>query len=252
MEMIEVTGSVTINPDEVEYHLGRADFTYPRNDEADPYRGWTKFTAIPNLFQWMVRNKKFPTSDEGVAFLLENLDPKYRNRLDALLDVERKRIVRRGHKLYLDFARDMHTWGLLQRCSLLAFTEYQKAHDIQYNVDFLSTLLSSLIGKDEKNKIAIQAAMRARWPDEIEGIDPFEAMKAQRRARRGQREWDGPVYWLTNRYRAPAKKIAGCWLFGPNHINDLAEEVRMELKIEEDGAEIGIQPVYAEQEELPF
>jgi hypothetical protein len=209
----EIVGTISVNPIEVEYVMGLADFRYPYTREAEQLAGWSKFAAIPGLFNWMVHNGHMPRPDEGVGFLLENVNP--RIKIDA-------RIKGRAKKLYLDFCRDMHSMGLLQRAQPFGYVQYQKSLDIRFNVDFVASLLSIFGGED----VGIQAAMRKNWDAGVSG-DPFEKVKAQRRKRRGTAiEFDpSRIYWLTNMTRPPAKTIAGCWLFGSGHINDLVEEI---------------------------
>jgi len=207
-------GLFWINPLEIETCLRRADFEYPPFAEADFGRGWSDFPVIPGLYKLTRRIGHFPTSAEGIIFLMDNCEPQFR---------EDEKVIRRAQKLYMDFCRDVHTLGLLQQCPVLSSVWYQKALDLSMNIDYLAALLS-LIGAD-REQIAIQAAMRARWPDDIED-DPYERLKAERRRRRGEARWQGPIYWLTNRTRPYHKAIKRCWLFGPGHIYDLAEEIR--------------------------
>lgn len=209
---MEDLGLLWINPLEVEACLKKADFRYPSLRETEFLKGWSKFPVIPGLYGLIRRLGHFPEPNEGMAFLMENCEPRYQNS---------KRVVKRGQKLYMDFGREVHTLGLLQQCALFAMVWYQKALDMSMNIDYLASLLSTLGGQ----RVAVQAAMRARWPENI-GDDPYEQLKAERRRRRGEMRWDGQIYWLTNRNRSYYKAINGCWLFGPPHITDLAEEIR--------------------------
>lgn len=219
--MVSAIGSINVNPDEVEHLLSMADFRYPRNSEADPIHGWSHFAAIPGLFEHMALLKRFPRPDEGRRFLMDNCDPRYAGDF---------KVKRRADKLYLDFARDMHTMGLLSRSDLFGYVEYQKALDLGYNVDFVAGLLSIIRSRvpDEPGDVGVQAQMRAKWGAE----DPYELVKSERRSRRGDREWKGLLFLLTNHTRRHAKEIAGCWLFGREHIVDLAEEVMGTLGLE--------------------
>jgi hypothetical protein len=238
---LEVVGSISVNPIQVELVLDRADFTYPRNNETVDF-GWGRFPVIPALFQWMVAMNRFPGPDEAVAYLMQHCEP-MRNISDpGSIATARAKQTRRAQKLYFDFARDMHTLGLLQRCDLLAITRYEKALDLGKNIDFLSTLLTSLC-VDEAHYVGIQAAMRMRWSESGDpNHDRREVVKRLRRQRRGVEEWDGLIYWLTNRDRPIDKEIKGCWLFGPGHITDLAETIRDDLKSNDAPVtEIGVQ-----------
>jgi hypothetical protein len=207
---IEITGSVLVKSPDIEFCLQQADFRYPRYREAEQFAGWTKTPVIPALYNWTVQHRRLPLPNEGVAFLM--------NRADPGTNTQNTRIIRRAQKLYMDFCREMHVLGLLQGCPLFGYIQYQKSLDISYNVDFVAALLLQLGGKH----IGIQSAMRARWIEK----DPYEEIKKKRRKRRGALEWKGKLYWLTNRDRPPSKKISGCWLFGPAHINDLANKIR--------------------------
>lgn len=205
-------GLFWINPLEIETCLKRADYKYPSNREADFGRGWSNFPVIPELYKLTRRLGHYPMPDEGIVFLMKNCDPRYQ---------DNEKVIKRGQKLYMDFGREIHTLGLLQQCSLFAGVWYQKALDMSMNIDYLASLLSMLGGQ----RVAVQAAMRARWPENIDD-DPYEQLKAERRRRRGEIRWNGQIYWLTNRNRPYYKAINGCWLFGPSHINDLTEEIR--------------------------
>ncbi len=214
----EVTGAFLVNPRAVEFELNRATFMYPRRGEADLFRGWGQFAAIPSLFKWMTQLRRFPSLVEAVAFLMEHCDP---------LCADDPLVRRRGEKLAMDFAREMHTFGLLNHSDIFAYVAYQKALDLGYNVDFVADLLSTLVSADKTvaEAVGIQAMMRWRWPD-TEGWGPI---REARRLRRGIQEWMGPMYRLTNEYRDPVQKIQGCWLFGPEHIRDLADIILADL-----------------------
>lgn len=233
----EFVGSVSINPEEVVYWLGEAAFRYPRTKNTDQYKGWGKVAVIPKLYNFTVHRKAFPGPGVAMKLLMLHCDPRYH---------KNERVIRRGQKLYMDFAREMHTMGLLQRCPLFGYVEYQKALDLNYNVDYIASLLSSLIAENANlsGEIGIQAAMRMRWPDG-DGEDAWEKKKAHRRRRRGAKEWKGPLFWLTNRHRPYAQEVNGCWLFGPEHVADLASEIRGERL--DDGSEtIAVQAQFDE------
>lgn len=212
----ELVGAVSVNPDEVVYWLQLADFTYPRNRDADPVHGWSKFAVIPGLYNWTAQHRRFPSAAEGVQFLMDKCEAPYK---------KDPGVVNRAHKLYMDFAREMHTMGLLQRCPILGYVEYQKALDLGFNVDYIASVVSYLLkaGHTADSQVGIQAAMRAQ---RIEGGDPWDLLKQARRSRRGSKEWEGKLYLISNRERDPWRKVNGCWLFGPDHIKDLANEIK--------------------------
>jgi len=211
--MMDDLGLFWINPVEVEACLRNADFQYPFRAEADFAKGWANFAAIPGLYRLTRNLGHFPSSDEGMAFLMEHCDPLYQ---------DDDKVIRRGQKLYMDYCRDVHTLGMLQQCEVLAYVWYQKALDLSMNVDYLASLLTTI--DPDRAQVAIQAAMRGRNYDWEAG--PLERLKEERRRRRGERGWQGVVYWLTNRRRPYHQSINRCWLFGPGHIDDLAEEIR--------------------------
>ncbi len=320
--MATVTGAFMPHPAGVISKLKLADFRYPAG-RLDV--GFSHFPAIPSLFALMTRLRRFPRPDEALRFLMEHADEGTEGDPQTL---------KRAQKLYLDFGRDMHTLGLLYPSGAFEFVEYQKALDLQYNVDFVAGLLPFFFLLDEApDPIGIQAAMRhpglwrgsnnslremrhyfryqahyssfarepapanvihslqisiarrygegaaervaqavfgiaslreatkaqamvmqneiasnSRWGEVVEAVlqsepggarcDPYEARKKLRRVRRGAEEWSGRLYWMTNRDRPYATSVAGCWLFGSEHVNDLIEELRADF--EPDGV-IGIQ-----------
>lgn len=223
-------GIFDIKADEVEYALGLAQFKYPRRGEADDFRGFGNHPVIPKLFEWTVERGRFPKPDEGVAYLMGTLcQPMYR---------DDPGVRRRADKLYLDYCRELHTFGLLNHCDLFGQVIYKHALDVKWNVDYLARLASRF--RDWwgcKDEVAIQSKMR-NWR---EGGGRWDAVKAHRRAARGEQEWEGKIYELSNRRRSPWKEIAGVWLFGPAHIRDLADEVRGDLAPKEPKAPVAIQ-----------
>jgi hypothetical protein len=222
----QLTGSITISPLEVAHWMGRAPFRYPARNEAEQYAGWRHYPAIPGLFALTARLGRFVRPAEGVAHLMANCDEGC---------ATNPKVQRRAEKLYLDFARDMHTLGLLQQAQLFGYIAYQKALDLTLNVDYVAALLSFLVPTDDETQVGIQAQMRAQWPD------PWAAAKAQRRARHKVGEWTGKLYHLTNEHRRAVARIAGCWLFTPAHINDLAEQVRGDIQAASMAPHVGIQ-----------
>jgi hypothetical protein len=213
---------------EVIYHLDRCPFRYPSNAEVDDIHGFGHIGVIPELFSYMAARGRFPAMDEMYRLLMEkHCDARYR---------EDHRVMRRAQKLCLDFARDMHTKGLLDVCDLFGCVEYQKALDLGYNVDFVAGLASYLIFVGRKS-VAVQAKMRAKW----DGPDRWDGIKADRRRRRGGMVWKGRVYEITNRARRYAKNVAGVWLFGEEHVRDLAREIKADYQIDgDDDAEVAV------------
>lgn len=212
IHVVEIVGSFIVNPREVEYVLQQANFTYPRDKEAERYAGWSSVPVIPKLYNWTAQHQRLPRPDEGVAYLLTIAD--------RGTDQTDTRIVKRGQKLYLDFCREMHTLALLQHSDAFGYVSYQKCLDLRYNVDYVAALLSTL--QESQDKVGIQSAMRANW-----NSDMWSQIKAARRQRRGDAiDWSGPLFWLTNKDRPQAKQISGCWLFGGAHVSDLVDQIR--------------------------
>lgn len=235
---VEVVGSFSVNPDMVVYELSRTPWTYPTRMEADQKRGWRDHAAIPGLFALANHLRRFPRADEGRSYLLAHIDDP-----SLLMD---PRVVRRGEKLYMDFARDMHALGLLQRCSLFATVLYQKALDLRYNVDYVVDLMPWMY-EEREEQCGIQSAMRSKY--EWSHGDKWTVTKAGRRERNNVMEWEGPLYWLTNKTRPPAQAPQRCWLFGEAHINDLAEEIRGHRMRSDGPRAISIQPTLFDEEE---
>lgn len=214
----EIVGSISINPDEVIYQLSKSPFKYPSVRETDLYRGWAKVAVIPKLYSWITHNHRFPSPIEGIKYLMEICEDKYKT--DAM-------VAKRGEKLYMDFAREMHTMGLLQRCSLLAYVEYQKAFDVDAGVDYIASIASYLITVNNfNNLIGIQASMRARWETE-----KWTITKQRRLNARKGLKWSGKLFYLTNKIRPISNSVKGCWLFSEEHIKDLVGEIKDEFNL---------------------
>lgn len=194
--------SVFVRTCVIEGVLARAPFRYPSNSVTEFYKGWSAFPALPSLWQLTIDLGYFPTADIGVDFLMQHLDKE--------CDPGATGIINRAHKLYMDFARDIHTFGLFQQNERIHYISYKESNDMR-NVDFVITLDGTT------DSIGIQASMRANWGEE----DDYEIRKQQRRKDRGGTEWEGEIYWLTNRCRPVTNMPNGCWLFSPEHISDL-------------------------------
>ncbi len=211
----EIIGSFNVNPLEIIKNLTHCRFNYPSNSETEQYRGWSNFPAIPALYNWTVENSRPPRSEEGVNFLLDNADDN--------VNIKSIRIIKRAQKLYMDWCREMHTLGLLQNSNLFSFVSYQKALDMESNVDYLVCLLS--VGYNYE-KVGIQSAMRCNWNNET-----WCEVKEKRSKRRGDKSsYNGSIYWLTNRVIKHDFGPNGCWLFNENHIKELAKEIKTSSK----------------------
>jgi hypothetical protein len=211
--MIEIIGSFNINPLEIENNLRKADFTYPKRIDAEQFSGFSKTPIIPALYDWTVKHMRPPNPDEGVYFILSNAD-------DGT-DVFDSRIICRAQKLYMDFCRDIHTLGLLQKCDLFGFVSYQKALDIRYNVDYIVRILLS------DKQAGIQSAMRYNWNNDL-----WTKIKEGRKANREEVQWDGKIFWLKNDLIPHMNGPNKCWLFNDKHIIAIAEEIKHEYPSE--------------------
>lgn len=209
----------TVNPHEVEYKLRKANWGYTNTQSRSDDVGFANVGVFPILYLYVIQERQVPDLDAMLHHLMHFCEPHYR---------QDKRAHTRAKKLVQDFCRDLHTFGLLSHTPDIASVSYQKGMDLRYNVDYLARLLSSLvdsyhIGSEE---IGVQASMMhpKRW-DRLG--DSFLALKSHRRSNRTQvKNWDGPLYWLTNKDRPYAKSIGGVWLFGEAHIHDLMDEIK--------------------------
>jgi hypothetical protein len=219
---------INVNPDEVVFALEKATFAYPANAETEQYVGWSNVAVMVELFKLTARLGRFPLPDEGFAYIMDLCEERWR---------WDDRVRNRGRKLYLDFCREMHTFGLLQAArNTFAWSEYEGSKDIGFNVDYTAGLLSRLVQawSLSASNVGIQSMMRK------DKVDVWDAVKQKRRAGRGQLEWDGPRFWITNQHRAPYRAPARCWLFTSKHIRDLADDIRGTLG-HETNLGIGIQ-----------
>src|SRR5262252_459731 len=213
-----MSGIYSIKADEVEFKLKYSPFQYPSLAEADPERGWGHVPVIPEMFEYVTQAGELPSVATTASFLMTLCDPRY---------ARDSKVRRRGEKLVLDFYRDLHTYGLLCDCWLFGQVLYQKALDVN-NVDYLARLQSRWAAYWGYNApVGVQAMMRAHWS---EFGDPWSDLKVARRARRhAVLERNSKLYLLTNRQRSAWKQIARVWLFGPDHIRDLADEISADL-----------------------
>lgn len=188
-----------VDPSHVIEVLADCNFTYPRKGECDDYRGWTKFRAIPGLFKYFVEKGRFPDCWEGLEYLLQNCD--------SPEQIQDPMIVRRGQKLYLDFAREMHTLGLLIVSRLFAQVVYKAVLDIS-NIDFLVAM--------DGEKYGIQCAMRWNW-----ARNHWTPVKEVRRRYRREPTWEGPVFLMSNRNIPHWIGPAECWFFREEHVQEV-------------------------------
>lgn len=221
--------SISLNPQLIIEVLDDAPpwCRYPKNGEADDYRGWGSRAAFPLLHDLMIQKGDLPTPLEGCSALMKVCDSRY---------VHDERVKRRAVKLYLDFARDMHAMAMLKHSSYFGVISYVPGLDINYNVDFISSLMRSMFGvKDLPPQAGIQAAMRARWNDDV-----WTQIKENRKKRRDVVPWDGPLFWLTNKSRAhEVHKKTNNWLYTHDHVRDLIQE--MKLVLCRNSPDVGIQ-----------
>lgn len=196
-----------VHPDHVLRVLSRCGFVYPGGRESDPFRGWTRFQVMPRLFRYFAELGRFPEPEEGVAFLLDNCD--------SPEDAADPRVVRRAQKLYLDFAREMHTYGLLAIFGRFSRVLYKAELDMS-NVDFLV----AINGED----FYVQCVMRAVWRARPER-DPWSEIKEERRRRRGEAD-SSKIFYMTNERIPHVVGPANCWLFTERHVWALYEEIR--------------------------
>jgi hypothetical protein len=212
--------SISLNPQLIIEILDDAPAwcRYPVGNEADRYRGWAGSAAFPLLHDLMIQTGDLPTPLEGCNALMTVCDPRYTN------DVT---VKRRAVKLYLDFVRDMHAMAMLKQSSYFGVISYVPSLDINYNVDFISSLMRSMFGLSRQTpaQAGIQAAMRGKWAE-----DTWTEVKEARKKRRNVVLWDGPIFWLTNRHRAHyIHRKTGNWLYTHDHVRDLIREMKIEL-----------------------
>lgn len=209
------------NPGDIVYKLEKSPFSYPHGRQD---KGFAKFSAIPNLWKLMCENRHFPSPDEGKRFLLEHADPHE-------LELYSEEVNRRAEQLYFSFAREMHTFALLHEEESFGSVFYHDDLDFS-NVDYVVELSERVWNLEKPAKIAIQSKMRALWfGQRPEDEDPFDTRKRKRREQRGEKEWRGKIYLLTNFGREPACKPSGCWLFGPDHVKDLVDTITKDYQL---------------------
>lgn len=216
------------DPSEVIYKLSRYANKYPPNKYCKD-AAFAHVTVIPNLFDYVDHLGDLPTPDVLYNHIMTTYcDKRYWNEKNKDTYAEW-----RGVKLVLDFYREMHTYGLLIQSGLFGFVKYGKALDINLNVDFLVRILSYLVAMVHKNpKAGIQAMMRSKhqWSTG----DKWSLIKAERRARRTQGvvQFEGDIYYLTNKDIPFDKNVNGVWLFGLQHVKQLREQILDEKPIE--------------------
>lgn len=198
---------------EIEQCLEKCPFSYPKDCEVDDKRGWGNQPVFPKLHKLTSELGHFPQPDEGIKFLMEICDSTCKNN---------PRVKRRGEKLYMDFCREYHTFVLMQEAvEFFSEIKYKQESDIRLNIDFYARLQPEI--SSEEKYIPIQVSMRADWDK-----DRWTAIKKGRRERRNSSPQQQPekLYKLSNECREHSKSINGCWLFSPEHIHDLGEQIK--------------------------
>lgn len=211
--------SISLNPQLIIEVLDDAPSwcRYPKRHEADDIHGWSNRAAFPLLHDLMIQKGDLPTPLEGCRALMAVCEPRY---------VDNKLVKRRAIKLYLDFARDMHAMAMLKYSSYFGVVAYVPGLDINYNVDFISSLMRSMFGDGHiPSQAGIQAAMRKEWDEDI-----WTGIKERRKKRRDVVPWEGPLFWLTNRHRAHAvHRGTLTWIYTHDHVRDLIQDMKRTL-----------------------
>jgi len=226
------------DPDEVVYQLERSPmkkYAFSHNPGDD--FGFASVAAMPILYRYTIQLKKVPTILNSVNHLVKFAEPHR--------DDQGGQIKMRAYKLIQDYFRELHTFGLLAQ--EFASVSYEKGLDIGYNVDFVTQLRSRLVNQlyRKVDQIGIQAQMMhsKRWRGQGRN---FLDIKARRRAKRQQRkEWDGAIFYLTNKSRRAARIVNGVWLFGEDHVSDLVDEV-VDTFSQDNDQSIGVLAEYPE------
>lgn len=199
------------NPSEIVYRLTEANWKYV-NDRGSDF-AYSNVTAIPLLFAYVVERERMPSAADCANYL-------WGFRAKALIKTGRDNELARmrTRKLVQDFFRELHTFGMLAQSNLFGSVRYAKAEDIDLGVDY-TAILSTKLAVDS-DRLGIQSAMRVNWKN-----DQFTKIKEGRRGSRGsEKKWTGPIYWITNENRRE-ESVGGVWLFTPEHVQDLVEEI---------------------------
>ena len=225
-DAIDTMRIFSVHPEAVEYELRQISGDYNNSKTRSDDIGFAHTAAIPVLYKYTVKIARTPSYDELLSHLMQYCEEKYRND---------PRAEARARKLVKDFYRDLHTFGLLTHGPIFASVAYQKGLDIRYNVDFLASLQKPMLIQclEPQESVGVQAAMLHPRNWEKEGEDFIDLKQRRRRKRRETIEWKGKTYWLTNKDRYYDKAIGGVWLFGPDHIRDLVEEIKGDLQYRE-------------------
>lgn len=194
--------AVWVRPERILRVLESCPFSYPRRVEREELRGWGQVAVFDGLFRLMVEKGDFPGADKAVEWLLGCCE---------VPEGERdEKVLRRAHKLYLDFAREMHAMGLLITSGLFDCVQYRTEFDMA-DMDFVVTLDGVWYG--------IQSAMRPDWKKN--GWTTVKDERRERRVQQGQRTWMVQVFWMTNERIPHVRGPAGVWLFTPRHVEEV-------------------------------
>ena len=187
--------------------LEQCEFSYPSSRMTSQWQGFSETRIIAVLFEHLVDTGHLASCDELLELVLQHVD--------GDCSPDNLQIQNRAKKFVLDFLRESHCAVLLD-----AHPDVQNVFGSPMldtaNVDFLVALSYGGV-------VGVQAQMRLRWAN-----DEFSKFKAARRAERGGFVWRGKLYYLTNRERPAASNGCRCWLFTPEHVDDLMCEVRVD------------------------
>lgn len=209
---------LALNSDDVIYELEKATFKYYNDRSTDWVFSDKSFFLT--CYEYIISCRQIPSLDEIEKHIIGTLIgwQKYQ-------DQDQEAIRTRTRKLVMDFFRDLHTMGLLAS----HFSVFYEAElDTGFNVDYVVVpkKYNPKFVNTPQLQLGIAAAMQhpRQWRNsEVNDI----SIKKKRRGRRNCKEWKGKLFWLTNRTRPFSNAINGVWLFGPEHINDLIDDIEV-------------------------
>ncbi|MBA7592799.1 hypothetical protein ES708_34993 [subsurface metagenome] len=202
--------AIAFDPEYVRRSALVASFEYPAVADQELLRGWAKVPVWPRLWEYAIPKtgkSEFPSPDDMVEFLLD------------LADEGDSGIKHRAQKLVMDFIREVHAYALLFDSGRFYYVTYQRVMDLQYNIDF------EVLPKELESPVGIQTAMRRIWK-----ADTWRQIHEERRRRRGAKNWEGPIFWMTNR-RIEAEELPNkLWLFKTHHVQEVILEIKGQIK----------------------
>jgi len=202
--------AIVFDPEYVRSSALLSSFEYPAVADQELLRGWANVPVWPRLWEYAALKTgktEFPSPDDMVEFLLD------------LTNEGNSGIKHRAQKLVMDFIREVHAYSLLGHSDGFSYVTYQRILDFQYNIDF------EALPKGLKSPVGIQAAMRAVWE-----ADTWRQIHEERRRRRGAKNWEGPVFWMTNRRIAAEELPNKLWLFKTYHVQEVILEIKGQIK----------------------